>query len=366
VGGNDQRPPPDTHIGPPDDYWFSAAYLGYTFKPAPLGTPLLTTTDPAGGTRALVGAADASLGWTSGLALSGGVWLDDRHTIGFELGGFLTGRRASATEVAAAPGQTLTRPFVDALTGAPAQFFVSAPGFLDGTFVASATAQLGGTDTRLVWNLTHSRQLTIDVFAGFRYLDLDETLLLTQFTRPVGTGIILLNGVSYDNGTPLVITDRFRTRNQFYGGEVGARAEWRLGPAFLGVNSTVGFGPTHQVVETDGQSQVPGVVVPGGFLVVPGGNAGRNVTNRFAMMTQVGAELGVYLTGRARLSLGYDLLYLGSVARPGDQIDQVVNTRLVPTTRRFGSLSGVASPLPTGGRTDFSAQGLRVGLEFRF
>ena len=102
--------------------------------------------------------------------------------------------------------------------------------------------------------------------AGHRAGLLDETLLLTQFTRPVGTGIILLNGVSYDNGTQLVITDRFRTRNQFYGGEVGARAEWRLGPAFLGVTPTVGFGPTHQVVEVDGQLKTGRDVVIGALL----------------------------------------------------------------------------------------------------
>jgi len=227
-------------------------------------------------------------------------------------------------------------------------------------------ARLAGVDARAIWNQVHSRDLTIDLFAGVRYLDLDETLTLTQATRGVGDGVVLLNGVTYGGGTVLTVTDRFRTRNQFFGGEAGGRVEWRRGPGFAALAPSVGFGPVRQSVYAAGSSSVPGVELPGGLYAVTGGNAGRDVTTRFAVMTDLRAEVGVFLTGTCRLAVGYDFLYLGSVARPGDQIDTVVNTRLVPTTRRFGSLSGVASPLPTADRTDFYAQGLTVGLEFRY
>ena len=176
----------------------------------------------------------------------------------------------------------------------------------------------------------------------------------------------LLNGVTYGPGVPLTITDRFRTRNQFWGGEVGAKAEYRRGPWTVAATPSVGFGSVHQMVQASGSSSVPGVTVPGGLYAVTGGNDRPVTTNRFTMMTEVRGELGLYLTGWSRVSVGYDLLYLGSVARPGDQIDYVVNTRLVPTTRRFGSLSGVASPLPTAARTDFLAHGLRVAFELRY
>ena len=237
---------------------------------------------------------------------------------------------------------------------------------MTGSFRAESAARLGGANARIVSNRVHTRELTIDLFAGIRYLDLDESLLLTQTTQATNSGIVLLNGTTYGPGVPLTITDRFRTRNQFYGGELGGRAELRQGFGFLAVTPSIAFGPVHQTAQASGSSSVPGVELPGGLYAVTGGNAGRDVTNRFAVMTEIRTEVGIYLTGSSRLSVGYDFLYLGSVARPGEQIDYVVNTRLVPTTRRFGSLSGVASPLPTAGRTDFYAHALRVAFELRY
>jgi hypothetical protein len=355
-------PPPTPRVGPPHDLWFSAQYLGYILRPAPLRDPLLTED----GSNTLIGAGEARFGWIGGLGLSGGAWFDEEHKFAFELAGFLTGRQTASSEVSAGQGQTLTRPVVDTLTGAPARFFVSAPGFLTGSFRADSSARLGGMTTRLAVNRVHTRELTLDVFAGVRYLDLDESLLLTQTTQAVGAGIVLLNGVTYGPGVPLTIADRFHTRNQFWGGEIGAKAEYRHGPWTVAATPSIGFGSVHQTVGADGSSSVPGVSLPGGLYAVTGGNAGANVTNRFTMMTELRGELGLYLTASSRVSVGYDMLYLGSVARPGDQIDYVVNTRLVPATRRFGSLSGVASPLPTAARTDFLAHGLRVAFELRY
>lgn len=357
--------PQPTRCGPSDRFWFSAEYIGYTFRPAPIATPLAVARDPAG-TRIVLGETDVKLGWSSGLALVGGAWLDERHTVGVRVGAFSTGRQAAETAVVGGPDQTLTRPFIDALTGESAQFFVSSPGFLAGSFRASSTARLAGADARLVWNRVHTPDRTVDLFAGVRYLDLDETLTLTQATRGVGSGVVLLNGVTYGGDTVLTVTDRFRTRNQFIGGEVGGRVEWRSGPGFAALAPSVGFGPVRQSVYAAGSSSVPGVELPGGLYAVTGGNAGRDTTTRFAVMTDLRAEVGVFLTGSCRVVVGYEFLYLGSVARPGDQIDQVVNTRLVPATRRFGSVSGVASPLPTLERTDFYTQALTAGFEIRY
>lgn len=361
-------PPPCPRVvpvGPPHDVWFSAQYIGYTFRPAPLGNPLLSGSS-ADGTRVLIGGADAKFGWTSAVGLTGGAWFDEQHKYGVEFSGFVSGRRTAASEITAAAGQTLTRPFVDALTGGPARFFVAAPGFLAGSFQAESAARLDGATARIVVNRSHAKELTVDLFAGVRYLDLDETLLLTQTTTATGAGSVLLNGVSYPPGVPLTVTDRFRTRNQFYGGELGGKAELRHGPAFVAVTPSIAFGPVHQTVQAAGSSAVPGVELPGGLYAVTGGNAGRDVTGRFAVMTEVRTEVGLYLTGSTRLSVGYDFLYLGSAARPGEQIDFVVNTRLVPAARRFGSLSGTASPLPTAARTDFQAHALRAALEYRY
>ena len=157
--------PPVVPTGPPHDVWFSAQYIGYSFRPAPLAEPLLTTSD-ADGTRTLIGASEAKFGWSNALGLTGGLWLDDKHEYGLEVGGFVTRRRVAVSEVTAAPDQTVTRPFVDTLTGAPARFFVSAPGFLSGSFRAESAARLGGATARILSNRVHMCELTIDLFAG--------------------------------------------------------------------------------------------------------------------------------------------------------------------------------------------------------
>ncbi len=358
-------PPPKDHFGPPDDYWGAIGFLSYRFKSAPLGPAGVMETDPSG-SRTLIGNRNADFGWASGLTLTGGFWVNDQHTFGVGLSGFLTGQQSSSAEVVAGPNQTLTRSFVNALTNEPGQFYIATPGFLAGAYRVDSTARLDGADAYVVRNLAHEQRFTIDLLAGFRYLDLEETLRMTQSTTPVGDGFILLGGNSYPAGTPLTITDRFLTRNQFYGGELGLSGEWRYGPACFMLTPKVGFGTVHETVQVSGESQVPGVTIPGGFFALPGGNAGRNGENRFNLLTEVRAEIGVYLTSHARLAVGYDFLYLNDVARPANQIDTVVNPRLVPTSRAFGTLSGVASPVPIAGGADFLAHGIRVSLEFRY
>jgi hypothetical protein len=66
-----------------------------------------------------------------------------------------------------------------------------------------------------------------------------------------------------------------------------------------------------------------------------------------------------------RLTFGYQFLYWSRVARPGEQIDRVINPTQIPV---FGGnqLLGPARPEPLFTTTDFWAQGLNLGLEVRF
>ena len=76
-------------------------------------------------------------------------------------------------------------------------------------------------------------------------------------------------------------------------------------------------------------------------------------------------KLSYFFTPRWRLFVGYDFLYWSQVVRPGNQLDRNVNLTQSPV---FGTgvLSGPASPVPLFNRTDFWAQGINLGLEFRF
>jgi hypothetical protein len=75
--------------------------------------------------------------------------------------------------------------------------------------------------------------------------------------------------------------------------------------------------------------------------------------------------LSVFITPQLRAFVGYDLLYWTQVDRPGSQVDTNINlsqSAILGT----GALTGPAYPAPVLNRTDFWAQGVNVGLEFRY
>jgi hypothetical protein len=367
----------DDHLGPPHTTWGRVDYRMWWLKPGPLEFPLLVT--PAG--QVLAGGGDLEFGPTSGIGFEAGTWLDDRHTFGLAVGGFLTEQRSLFTAAASTGNPALLRPFDDAVLVAPGQLFVASPGALAGSFFTQATARLAGGEVYSVRNLFYCPTVSLDVLVGGRYFDLEESLSITQVTQPLGGTVLSFLGVPNPGITSLTLNDRFRTRNQWWGGTMGLRGEYRFGPATVGLVGKVGLGNNQQVVQIDGSTRAAGTgggVAPGGLLATQGvivnqitasaqiENVGKFTTHRFAVLTEVGVTLGVQLTRSARAFAGYDLFYLNNVVRPGQQIDPVVNTRQVPAAGNFGALTGITSPVVTGARDDFYVHGFRVGLELLF
>jgi hypothetical protein len=178
-------------------------------------------------------------------------------------------------------------------------------------------------------------------------------------------------------GTVQEIADRFTTRNQAYLGQVGAQLEWSRGPFFVDLLGKVGLGPNHERVRNLGSTttMVPGgpttfaqggvLAVPGTPLV-PGGNFGTHTTNWFVIVPEVGVTGGVDVGSHLRLSAGYSFLYINSVARPGTQVNRLVNPVLVPSSNVGISPSGPGQPNVITKQDDFWVHGLRFMLEFRF
>src|SRR5262249_14635228 len=143
---------------------------------------------------------------------------------------------------------------------------------------------------------------------------------------------------------------RFSTRNQFYGGQIGTRAEVCRGPMFVDFSGKVAFGSTHQVVSIDGNTSLieSGVVtgtVPGGALALRT-NIGRTAHDHFTVVPEVGVQVGCQVTDHVSLFVGYNFLYWSSVVRPGDQINRTVNANNLPSSLAFNQLGGPAEPSP--------------------
>ncbi len=101
------------------------------------------------------------------------------------------------------------------------------------------------------------------------------------------------------------------------------------------------------------------------FFVQPT-NLGTRGRDTFAVVPEVQVKAGWQVRPGVRTFASYNFLYWSSVARPGDQIDPVVNTNLVPTSTTFGNPGGPARPAFNFRETDFWAQGVNVGLQLRW
>lgn len=357
--------------GPDNPVWFQAAPLLFFFQPQRAGFPLAVSAAPGQPNRTVLDGRD-ELGVVLGGSLEGGVWLNKTRTFGVGLSGFMTEHRSAFRTVSGGPGGLdIRRPFQDALDGSPLELFVatntpvssSIPAYT-GTISTAVTARLAGASAHLWHNLSTSSTHQFDLFYGFRYSDLDESLTIDQRSN---AQLIDGNGIT-DLGVSL--RDRVYTRNQFYGGEIGGRLTVNRGIGFIRVTPKVGFGSTHQIIQVDGFTT--GAATGNAGLLAAGlnadgtGNRGRTITNRFGLTTDINMQAGVQLSAGVRVAVGYQFLFLNNVARPASQLDPTINTRLIPVSPNFGSASGPPAPRLTLDREGFYAHGANIMLEVSY
>lgn len=230
--------------------------------------------------------------------------------------------------------------------------------------------------------------MLFDLFAGFRFIDLDERFSVTETialttanpniisttgpatTGPGGnlpaippalTGITTIFTVNSQNA--------ITTRNHFYGAQVGSTYEWWLGPRFLVTGwGKIGAGAmTQSVVLSSFTTTTSGAGVlsgPGGLIGPVFGTINQGHT-RYAVVPEFCVNLGYQWAPWLRTTLGYNFMYISTVARPGDQIgfsSSATNFQIA------GSASTASAIQPTFQYrdSDFWAQGLNAGVELRW
>ena len=109
------------------------------------------------------------------------------------------------------------------------------------------------------------------------------------------------------------------------------------------------------------------VSIPGAYFSQPT-NIGSQSSNQFAVIPEVNVNFGIKLSPWASVIVGYSFLYVSSVARPGDQIDRVINPTQAPAIGGIpgAALVGPARPTLIVHDTDLWLQGLNLALELRF
>jgi hypothetical protein len=302
----------------------------------------------------------------SGGRFTAGAWLDEDQTFGVEGGYFfLAGhtRNFAATGSGAPGSPVLARPFFNVLSGREDSELVAAPGVAAGSVAVAASSRLQGFEANALCKLCCGCGYRLDALGGLRYLDLKEGIAITE-------DLTVLPTVPLLGGTRFVVNDRFDTRNQFYGGQVGVRGEVSSGRLFATLAAKLALGDTHQSIDVGGFTRTTSpagvrTTQPGGLLALPS-NSGHFDRDRFGVVPEGSLGVGVQATEHVRVSVGYSLLYWSGVARPGDQIDRVVNPSALPVSGATAPAVGPARPAVLFKDTDFWAQGLTLGVEVRF
>jgi hypothetical protein len=371
------RDEPDMN-GPPGRVWATADYLLWWTKSARL--PPLVSTGPASsavpgavgepGTLVLLSRGDLDPLNRSGGRFLAGLWFDKCKTIGVEAGYFTLGPNSARFTVGSA-GQAdspvIARPFFDLLANMSSAQLVAFPDTAAGSIKVITTSRLQGTDPILVLKLSSDYDYRIDALGGFRYLSFDDDLRIAE---GIQVSPNLPTSTPFFGGSRINIVDHFSVKNQFYGGEVGGRGEWHFSHLFVNVTGKVALGATREAVDIFGATAITSpagarTVQVGGLLALPS-NSGHFTHDEFAVVPEIGFNVGCQINKYVRAFAGYSLIYWSDMARAGNQIDLTVNGSQVPIDPRFGPPTGQARPTFLLHETDFWAQGFNLGLEVRF
>jgi hypothetical protein len=351
-------------------FWFSGDYLLWWLKTS--SPPALVTTgspsDPVPGalgqpgTHVLFG-DEVNNPARSGARFRGGYWFTPDQTFGADASFLFVIGEASRFTDASNGVPMLARPFENANTNREDAFLVAFPGRQAGNITGSLSTHLWSADVNLRGMLFRGPSYQLSLLGGFRFLSLTDNLRIREMDT-------LIPQTASEPVSWTTSVDRFGTSNQFYGGQFGTDFKWSRGRFFVDLLSKVALGTSVErtningwssFTTSNGQSGSIGV----GRIALPS-NLGRYGQDEFAVVPEVGVNLGYALTQHIRLTFGYTFLFWSSVFRVADQIDRVVNTTEFPAVVGQGTMVGPPRPNFTFRDNTFWAQGLNYGVEVRY
>jgi hypothetical protein len=352
--------------------WFKAEALYWWSKSSPVPVPIVTqgnTNDAVPGaigqpgTTVLIGNQNINIPGRGGSRYTLGFAFDPAQIWGFEASYFSLAT-ASVTEGVysnGGPGSTLLAfPFFNPNTSTQDSSAISYPGSFPGGAVLNLQSILQGVDLNFVHNVSNSEGVRFDLIGGFRYVNFQEGLFFNTSSPSYGP---VYHG--YFN-----TYDQFTTYNNFYGGQFGLRASYDVARFYFNATTKLAMGATWENVSINGgtYTNIGGFAsAAGGYLSQPT-NIGSQTREQFTVIPEMNLNIGFRIRPWASIFVGYSFLYISSVARPGNQIDPVINPSQSPAISYTfpGNLVGTPRPEPSVHTTDFWAQGLNLGLEFRY
>ncbi len=362
--------------------WASVDYLSWWVKgnfvpplvtTAPIGTPQSvagTLGDPR--TTILFGNTRLNDGQRNGGRITVGGWIIG-DVIGIEGSYYAlaqsttTFSTSSSFPATSTSDRILTQPFFDPLlNGLPRSRKFAFPNFANpafGNVNLSGGVNIASSSDVQSAALTLKRMVGIDflndhrmfLVGGYRFFRLDEDLSYAAESN--------ISGGTAPPGTRLTSFDSFSTTNLFNGGEIGLISDLRRGIWVLETDARVALGNMRETVNIAGSGTIfDGSLTntPFGFLAQPS-NIGHYRRDQFVAIPQIQLKLGLQLTQKLRATCGYNFTYVTRVARPGNEIDLVIDQ-----ANPINNTQTVQKPAYLNNPTDLWLQGVSAGLEYRF
>jgi hypothetical protein len=325
-------------------YW---ATQGTTVPPiVATGSPLAAPGAAAVGANAVpvFGGGRGLTQMRTGFRTEVGYWLDPEATWGVSGRFYFLGSLADRSSEVGTGFNVLNMPqgVVTPAGILSTPLYVSYPGLTIGNVTAVAGTNFIGGDVNLRHTLCLDCPFQMNLFGGYRFMHLGDNVdVVSSFTSPLVPG----SGV--------VTEDSVRTRNYFNGPQAGFALGSRRGPFSVELQSSVALGVTTSdldVSRTRLINNAPGLAALAGVALPPGvpatlplavSNSSRS--NYFGVVPEVGVKVGWHPCDQVRLSVGYNFIYWSQVQR--------------------------AQPLylpGASGTTDFWAQGVSWGVDFRY
>ena len=355
--------------------WIDIDYIFWKVEDAPEPVPLIVNLpDPIPtdvlnlpNTNIVLGGKDVDLGWRSGGRFDVGYRFGSSRVFGLEANYFflpLASKKKTVQSADNLASPYFYVPYFDAQTNIEDSATIAQSGNYGGPLSLKITNKVQGAELNGLGSVFCRESGNVDVLGGFRYLNFKENLLFSTST-PYLPG----------SGTPVdtfQTKDQFDTKNNFYGAQLGVKAEYIKNWFFLNATGKLALGAVC------GQVHIKGIfhtndfnggatTYEGAYFALPTNN-GFYRKNRFSVIPEVNANFGFKLSSLVRLQLGYMFMYITNVFRPGKQIDREINPSQSGPIQVQPSppLVGVAKPQALMKTTNLWIQGANAGLEFRF
>jgi hypothetical protein len=294
-----------------------------------------------------------------GLRLTFGIGLDASNQWSFLFSAFSLEEGGKTLGFGIPANQTtsvvLARPFFNTATGTEDAVVFASTGSLAGALQVSQKRRFYGGDMDLRYEYLCSDLTRIHLITGIKLLFLEESLNFGVATNNLNSGVQTLQAES------------LAAKNRFYGGNVGASWEQRLGPVFFLTTAKVAVGavdvnPTFSAYTLTANPSGTMTLAQGQGLFVSPATAGTSRTTKFAVAPELNFKVGFDFNEYVRLSVGYTFVGLTGVARSGDLINRNLDPAALTRPAQVRD-PAVQANVPT---SMFWAQGLDVSLRFSF